>query len=347
MAITPTKTWEYIINEVVSEASLALRNRTLWLTLKQALTNTGSLQAIDASASNTSLTTPWDVVASSNASTADASDNWSSVSDIVSAGAGVAHSWIHLRQVDFFGSGDHLHLLLAVENQASAQTGRMSIARGATGFNADGTTTNRPTYGGSEVEVVIKGGTTTAGDEIASDMMWGSDGSNLQAVFHFRIADDGSAGAWYITVSSVVVAWFGWQHDVDGDSTRVHPWLAWGFSFDSNAEQISWINILNAGAGLATLDDADTFRLCEIAQPCSGGLETPLSTRNTSSERMLMPAYVNHSSLNAVFSTLVDQWWGSTLESTGDQSPTTPPETFAQVGEMVIPWPSGEDFQVA
>lgn len=349
MAITPVKNWEYIVNIVRSHANQFVRNRQLMLALKEALTNTGSLQPVNAEGSPIALSKPWVVVASSDSATADASDNWADSDDVVFDSAGNAHSWIHLQQADFFDTGDHLHLLIdCIPSIAADPVARVSWTRGATGYNADGTTTNRPTHAESTEELITRDGTTTAGDAVNSDMMWGRDDEGgVVVVLHVRISDDGRAGSWFVCRQGGCVNWQGWQYDEDGDSNRVNPINVWALGLDNSDEMPHWVNALNALAPFRTLDDVGFERTSSLSQPCFGGFETPMSSQNDSLERMLSSAYICNGGTSSVLSVLTDMWWGSTSDTTGAISPAEPPLTRVQVGELVIPWPSGVAFRTS
>ena len=57
---------------------------------------------------------------------------------------------------------------------------------------------------------------------------------------------------------------------------------------------------------------------------------------------MLYNAYIVETVVTSVgFGLFTDQWWGADTEVTGDGSPVTPPAVRRQIGELVIPWPSG------
>ncbi len=350
MAINPTKTWEYIVNQTeVPGGSLTDRNERLWLLLKRMLTDTGGLSALDASGTPISLTTPWAVVASSDGVTAGASDSWDTQSDIIGAAAGVAHSWIHLRQVDYFGSGDHLNLLLAVEDVVNCSLGRVSYARGALGWNADGTNLNRPTLEGGVTEVVVKDGLVPTGDEKTSDIMWGSDSLNNQAVLHYRISDDGQCGSWKLCIGSACVSWFGWQRDEEGPGSAVHAndFWAWAASTDSNSEICTWSAMLNTLDIFYSVDNGSTVMESFASSTVFTATETIISAVNDVSPHWLEQIKLGRLVDFTIYGLLTDTWWGSDAQSTGDQSPVAPPAVRAQFGHLVEPWPSGEAFNVA
>lgn len=349
MAITNTKTWEYVVNLVVSEVDIATRNRQLTLQLKRALTDTGGVQAVDEAGANISLTSPWAIVASSNGVVANTSDNWSALADIVYAAAGNAHAWIHLRQVDYFGAGDHLHMLLdCIPSISGNPVARMSFTRGATGYNNNGTTTNRPTHAEATSEIITRDGAATIGDEVTSDMMWGSDASNAQAILHVRISDDGLCGAVFVAVGGLIQAWHGWQAHEEPDPDVDHQFEVWSLSNDSAQDVPDWSSALNTSAFMQSLANAGTLLASYVSNTFYNNSGTNvIASNNASTSRMLVPAYIVNTVTTSVRSVLTDMWWGNASDTTGDGSPAMPPVTRRQVGEMVIPWPSGVSMQVA
>ena len=345
MALTPTKTWEYIVNETRSGGTLTTRNAGLWLALKQCLTNTGSLQAVDAAGANTSLSSPWVVVTSSNTVVANNSDNWNTTADIVGGGVG---SWIHLRQVDYFGSGDHLNLLLAVQNDSDGSLGYMGWVRGAIGYASSGTTGVLPAVEPGATEIQTLNGTSPGGNPGVSDVMWGSDGVNANATLHFRMSDDGQAGTWWICAGGNCIATHGWQADEEGVPGRVNPFFVWSVSQDITTEINRWTSnsTWNTYALIRTLDDFDSEISLNVTMPVSGTIETP-AIENNNDNRFLMPIFLVDQTNGIIHGVFTDQWWSSDAETTGDQSPSTPPVVRTQIGQMVIPWPSGVSAVVA
>lgn len=351
MAVTPTKTWEYSVNYTAAGASITLRNELLWLRLKEMLTDTGAATFLDASGGAlANLTAPWTVIASSDGVTADGTDRWGTVADIVGASAGVAHSWIHLRQVDFFGSGDHLNLLLSCEDTATLTVGFVAWARGADGWNADGTITNRPTPEIGATEIQTRRGLVVSGDVEAADAMWGNDAVNDNRILQFRIADDGSAGGWYMFDSGNCTMLAGWQVDEGGPAAgRAHPFHVWTYGADQTAEINVWPAFWNGIAGHKTLSEANLEVEEEISIPVFGISEDPMVESNEGGDgsRFFGQILLRHVASTRVLGVLTDTWWGSNANVSGDGAPLTPPIVWRAVGHQIIPWPSGIAMTVA
>lgn len=348
MPVTVEKTWEYVVNVVVNEADITTRNTTLMLTLKELLTDTGGHQFIDENSANISNTKPWIVVASSNSSVADSNDNWNSNSDLVWDSEASPHSWIHLRQVDYFGSGDHLNLLISLGPTTSVhQLAYVAWARGADGWQNDGTTTTRPTAEVGVTPIVVKQGSTTSGSIDSSDQMWGRDSTNNQAVLHYRISDDGECGAWFTTIANGNSCFHGWQRGNE-DQARNEDWWVWNMGTDSNSDVLEWANV-NGTPAMHSLDDSDIKIDAYIGQPIFTLVELRHADYNSggTGNRFLAQCTLHEDSRLSCYGILTDVWWNSSVNNTGDGSPVTPPVTKRVLGEMVIPWPSGQPMQVA
>jgi hypothetical protein len=346
MPVTPTKTWEYNINNAESAVDITTRNDQLMLLLKRLLTDTGGVQAVDDANSNISLTSPFVVVASSNDVVADSNDNWNSTADLVWGSSG---SWIHLRQVDYFGVGDHLNLLIFLGTTISVhQLARVQWARGADGWQNDGSITSPPTPEVGVTVITTRDGTTTTGDVLVSDEMWGSDATNNQAVLHLRISDDGQCGAWFVCVGGAVVASHGWQRGEE-DQARTNDFFVWGLGADLNSEIFTWVSNFNTLRTMRSLDNGDVEFGAFVGTPCFSGTEDQHASFNHggTGNRFLAQAPLYDDAQFSCFGVLTDMWWNSTQEATGDGSPTTGNVTKRTVGQFAIPWPSGATMQVA
>jgi len=350
MAITPSKTWEYSVNHVISAASFTLRNEILWLRLKEILTDTGAPGYLDAAGGAlANPTKPWVVIASSDSTTADATDRWAVVADIVGSAAGVAHSWIHLRQVDYFGSGDHLNMLLACEDLSNLTLGYVAYSRGALGWNLDGTITNRPTLESGAVLLQTRDGLSGAGSLRTSDVMWGGDADNNNRILSVRISDDGLAGAWFVFTGGNCIANGGWQTDEGAPASRLQPWAVWYGSTDSLLEEFNWADQWNFDNWLQTPDNLGVEVIANVGIPGFGSGEANATSLNDGFDatRMFLACPLGIITLSAVVGVWTDLWWGSDNNSSGDLAPLTPPTVWASVGTMIIPWPSGVTMTVS
>ena len=351
MALNPTKTWEYTVNLVRSGGSITIRNQELWLALKDAIFGTGSVQAVDVLGVNISLTAPPIVIASSDSVTADSTDRWAVIADIVGAPAASPHSWIQGRFVDYFGSGDHLNFLMSCEDTADLANGFVSWVRGALGYNADGTTTSRPTPDVAETEVITRAGLSPAGDAKSSDVMWGSDSVNTQCVLHVRMSDDGQCGGWWVMAAGACLGFQGWQRDEEGAGSldHINDFWVWAGSLDGTAEMNEWDSnsTWNSLSLLRSLDGADVEINAFVTMPVASGTEVPVIRDNAGNSRMMYPIYIIDISSGIPHGVFTDVLWGSALEASRDQSPASPPVVRSQIGEQVIYWPSGVDMLVA
>lgn len=132
MTITLDKTWSVVQYPVdyVLYATAANRSKYMHYCSKQALVTAG-----------------WTVTHSSDSSSAGASDLWTDYTKVVSANAGSAHSWVVLTNSSYkSGFGACLDLTPSSSNLYNA-----TWVFCPSGFNADGTTTNRPTAAGTSI----------------------------------------------------------------------------------------------------------------------------------------------------------------------------------------------------
>lgn len=350
MPTTPTYAWEHVINMQVSHGgSTVTRNRNLMFELKNAMVGDGT--TLDDAGASITMSAPFDVVASSNGTTASAADNWASVADVNFANAGSAHSWLHLRLTDYFGAGDHLHLLIdCIPGTTAGATARLSWARGATGYNNDGTTLNRPTLNAA-AEIILRDGVAMTGDSVTSDAMWGDDGGTNDVVVHFQITSDGQAGRWFVFNSGSCVAMFGWQRDEDGPSGRTNDFVVWAASRDVTTEVWQLTNTLATLAVFHSLTNADVqFSFYASVPIVNNNATNSLPSLNVNafdnSRFMAQVLLFSHVGTSGVISVLSDLWWGRAADANGEGGPVATP-VFRKVGEMLTPWPAGQNMLVA
>lgn len=349
-AATPTYSWEHVINQQIPHGgSTDTRNRTTLFRLKQALT--GALTTYDAAGSVVAMSAPFVVVASSNGTTASAADNWASVADVNHDNAGAVHSWIHLRLTDYFGSGDHLHLLIDfIPATGVGAIGRVSWARGATGYNNDGTTINRPTLAAA-VEIIVRDGATTGGDSLSSDMLFGDDGGSNDVVLHFQISDDGQAGRWFVFNGGFVVAVAGWQRDEDGPASRTNDFLVYYCSRDVTTDVWQWTSGFSSLALFRSLTNAGSeFGVYGSIPMVNSSTANILPSFNVNafdnSRFMAKPLLFNTVGTLGCMGVLSDWWWGRTADANGEGGPVATP-AFRKVGELLTPWPVGQNMLVS
>lgn len=344
---TFTKTWEYVVNQVVSAgSSIADRNQRLMLTMKQAMVD--ALDTRSQANAAIAMSVPCVVVASSNGTVANTSDNWNAQADINWANAGSAHSWIHLRFPNFFGAGDHLNML--IDLIPASATGLAYIAFSRDGFNNNGTTTNRPTPVTAGDVMVVKDGSSGVGTVWASDSWAGHNTTNNQAVLHYAIADDGSAVKCVICQGGVTQAVWALWHDVSGPTRAAasDPYSVFYCSSSNTAEQFTEANV----------DDADGIFSLDAAGASAGhhfvkyifSSSTSLVDNNISAydaSRVPLPVFVAEAIPQGVLDVIPDLWWGYSGDATGDPFPITGTRNTVAVGDFIMPFPDDVVMQAA
>lgn len=115
--------------------------RQLLLAMKNALITAAGWT--DSTGTAATLTTPWTVVASSNGTVANTSDNWSAAGNLVWATNPTAHSWIVLRQTGING----LNVEFCIDLNVTTNDHQISLIDSyGVGFNVSSpTVNNRPT----------------------------------------------------------------------------------------------------------------------------------------------------------------------------------------------------------
>ncbi len=344
-----TKTWEYVLNEVVGAGSdLDDRNQRLMLRMHEALTD--QLDTRDQGRSAIAMTSPLTVVASSDSTTASAADNWGVQADIVFANAGSAHSWMHYQVTDFFGAADHLYILIDCIPTDATDDAMIYMAFSRDGWNSDGTTTNRPTAASSDV-LVVRDGTTTSGNFRTSDAWAGNDGANAQAVLNLAIADDASALKCTICIGGVVAAHWGFWHDVN-DPTRPaasDPYTCYYWSLDITTEMMLSTTI-DAVAAFLTLDPTGLPDDVYLVTYRFNNGTAEMVDENTSAydtTRVPLPVFVGGDVPRGVLDAVPDFWFGCVDDATGDPTPATGTTNTVNVGDFIMPYADNATMQTS
>lgn len=344
---TFTKTWEYVVNQVVSAgSSITDRNQRLMLTMKQAMVD--ALDTRSQANAAIAMSVPCTVVASSNGTVANTSDNWNAQADINWANAGSAHSWIVLRFPDFFGAGQHLHMLIDLIPVSA--TGLAYIAFSRDGWNNNGTTTNRPTAVSTDV-LLVKDGSSGVGNVWASDSWAGHNTTNNQAVLHYAIADDGSAIKCVICQGGVTSAVWSVWHDVSGPTRAAasDPYSVFYCSSSATTEAFTEANVDDA-AGVFSLDAAGASTAQHFGKVVFSSANTSMVDNNISSydsSRVPVPVFICAASPQGVLDVAPDLWWGYSGDATGDPFPITGTRDTVCIGDFIMPFPDDVVMQAA
>ena len=355
---TLQKTWHFAPNILVSEASdTAMRAELMYQVVRRMIGNSAGDWVVQGTGAPSAPTKFWTVVASCDSvAVATGSFNWTSGASCVWANEGSAHSWVHLRLVDFFGSGDHLEWVISLNGDAGSRNGAIGAwttrnnGGTFTGFGT-GTTTARPS---STQEVEVReddaanatvagwmGLDTTSVTTRRFSVLASSDGQewrvlmfaagNCPAIWaageltETPVQDDTGVAGWDFPCHSLI-----YSGDSDSDVTTVQ-------NFSTSTGDDIWIlGELNTtrtlGAYTLTgslVDDQWTTR-ANAANAFDGSLPF-----------MNMLLVLDNGSVRgpATMGYLKDMWWGLSQPTvTSDDLPDDASRQFVYAGHMVFPW---------
>lgn len=314
------KTWQYNVNQAFNTSATPLTdNRALLRGIKNTLIGFAS--------------NPWQVRGSSNAVSAallavgaagPGTDYWAANGDLVWANAGVAHSWIVLRQTQI---ASNFEILISCEGASGAGliiTVYVSYSAGFTG----GSTTARPT---ATDEAAVISGTDFGGINAA-----------LNVKLHVMMSSDGQCTRMFIYASGVPIgiAFFEKpQNPVTGWSNP--SFAAWkGSNTTSLASQATVTNFYAAasfnGRGASNMTmfgTMESYNSLNLAANID-------QTNDLSSTYQMYP--VGLASTTAAnkgrHGNAFDLWWANTALGEGDAAPNDGTRQFIVVGQFWMPW---------
>lgn len=332
-APTPAKTWEFAINGTAAGADGDAMRADLLLAIKDSLVDNGT------------FTTPWVVDYSCDSATAgtagDEVDHWAANSDVVWDSSGSAHSWVVLRQTDYFGTGTHLYLLLDCSQNSSLEySAALGVYCSRVGFTG-GSTTARPTAT-DELEVL-------AASTVASSSNWQGDNSNAETSkrYHVLGSDDGEEWRILFCVAGYCVAMWAIGKPQDPPSGWANPYFAmvWGQE-TASADVTTYQYLTTNGTPIVRMTDATagdfagTFT-CPAARSTSNQLMPIICAANHfDSSRGMWPVGIYcHTDVAApgYHGPVADIWYGHGADSTGDTAPAAQ-QDFALFGDVWLPW---------
>lgn len=294
--------------------------KILWRNIKNALIDgTGWTDSTGAAAT---LTTPWTVVASSNGTVANTSDNWTTNADIVFAPPPTAHSWIVLRQTGLI-SGQNFEMCIDLKDSATYDVS-VAVSFGL-GFDVSSpVTTARP----------------TAKDEYfwLSNQNWFNSAASFNTVLNVCVTDDGQCTRFWGTVAGAAKTF--WAIDrpkntATGWANPVIGWMASGSgplcsSFNDNAWTIGRISGTNVGFYLTAEFYVDG---CVIQRsPAVNQLSNEYPINRIGLACTTPGFYGRHGEVS-------DLWWISTTPVVGDTTPATGTlKRFIVIPNMIHPW---------
>lgn len=232
------KTWEAgTRNELIVGASLNDCNKTLLLSLKNALTNPA-------------LTTPWVVRASSDSTAADLTDRWGTIGDLVGSSSS-NRSWVVLRQAGILPTFD---LCLALDGGGSpgieARVLTMAVSPGGYDLSAVTPANRPPTLNGDEREI-LDGGT--------SAYLIGNPVSPYTAKLQVLVSDDGQVTRVFAAIANVVLLSWAFEVPRNPDPLWTNPWIARGLrSLNQTQPTLTYSFMCTAPAVIGSVPDGLT-----------------------------------------------------------------------------------------
>lgn len=329
---TKTKTWQFNVNQTILwQSTQTATIKALLLAIKNGLKGFSTL--------------PWTVVGSSNSVAAglDAVDRWSTVSNIVFAADGVAHSWIVLKQT---GLDTNFQLLIECSTTLPGSDigGRVYMSPSA-GFTG-GSITARPT---ATDEVGVGNGTNgTFG-------YWGVTSSSYALQLHMMQSTDGQATRIILTQADPL--------------TTFAPICTLFACFEKLADAVTNYTIPVVGMWYGQLGTSNTLT-STILFNTSAGSEPLFSRVNAGNMRgtMTVPGVAQSSGVGPVFfnfpnqlsnnwdmypvgyyvpnttsrrgrhGQFQDMWMGAFGQPFGMSYPNDGSLAFMQFGPLILPW---------
>jgi len=314
-------TWRFKVNQNLDSPGtvLACFQQLLWSIKDSLITASGWT---DSAGSGTTLTAPWTVIASSNGTVADASDNWTTSADLVWAATGTAHSWIVLRQTGI--NGQNFELLLDCN---SASNNRLTVSwTPATGFDVSSPSTlTAPTA-------------TYQSTLVANSVDWVTTAITFNCALHVQVTDGGECTRVVVYIGGACKAF--WALDKPKDAVSGWSSPAIGYLSYSGAPLYTTLNdVTNARCWVGSVE---TSAYLASAAYGTAMLGQNLTVANEVSGCWpMIPVRVVTDTYPAVglVGTLRDTWWGATGVADGDTYPDTGTlKQFLHVGNLIIPW---------
>ena len=319
---TKEKTWLFDVNNVggSSAGTLADTQGTLYA-IKVAMVALG-----------------WTVVSSSD-STAPGTglgDNWAASGNLIWGNAGVAHSWIVLEQ-----SGINANFQVCFDC-GSAATYLLNVGVSpVSGYNNDGTNTNRPT---APDEYLLR--------SVALSLLWGVPNGASASKVHVMCSDDGECTRILICNGGGIWGFYAFDKPKTPSPGWSDPWIACGFGHSGAGGDMTTYAALNDNPNFKG-DPASGGRLVnmyltsEAYLSQAGGKGLTVADDQSGEWPMFSAGLLclvagNRGRKGAIF----DLWWGSTTIANGDTYPAAGTNLYAQFGDLIFPW-DGSAPQIA
>lgn len=312
MVNTPTFASDWPVSTDYIEA-----HKTLLRNIKDNLKS--STGWTDSAGAAKTLSTPWTVVASSNGTVADTSDNWNTNADMVFTTPGTAHSWIVLRQTGISGQNYEVCLDCKSTNQYL-----ISAYISYAGFNVSSlVTTRRP----------------VATDEQAAfdDTSWFNGTATFSAVLNFAVTDDGQCTRWWGLIGGASKGFWLFDRPKNAVAGWTNPAM---YCMQAPGPLYTYVND-NAWTG-ARINGVNTF--VYLSSEFYNGMAVGQAQTAVNSISSEYP--INRVGIACIQTRsygrqgeISDLWWTSTTPVVGDTFPATGTlKQFVVIPNMVHPW---------
>lgn len=322
-----SKTWEFIPNYNQAATGVILTtNRTIlkWL-VDNMTTNTATLWV---NASNSPVTPSGlatvryscDSVVAGSAG--DGVNRWDSLTDLVWANAGSAHSWIVLRLFD------NAELLISCESSAVNGQNLFVATSPNAGFTG-GTTTAKPTA--TDQSVIVNsttwGGVVNTDQTVKMHLIKSTDGQ----CWRFLLGNTGTIGTFWCIEKAVQFNATAWANSM----------TMFGLGGSPNSNVITNGNLNTNALFLGYGASAMTMYLGMMYYASGLSNVNIVSANDLSSNWPFLPQmlFSATASNRGAHGYLSDVWYGSTTTATGASFPLTGTQhQFAQFGSLILPW---------
>lgn len=308
---SPSLTWQNNFNNSVAASGTALTdNRTVLLGIKNALIGFA--------------TNPWVVKGSSSsvAAALDGVDRWSTISNLVWANAGGAHSWIVLEQGGVYTSGANKYQICIECANASAAGNLLTvIISNSAGFTG-GSTTNRP----------------TATDEyVYSSSAWLTNASVGPIIYNAQQNTTGEVTRIFCFYNSINILFWSFEKLTDVETGVTYPISTTVLGGSTTVNQATW-SLLSTNANSKARPVATNLTAWYTAAGALGqGAGQTQTAANIYSSKW--PAYITRSTVTGGHFTgkFQDCYFTSTGRNNGDAVPSGGTKIWTVVGNLLLP----------
>lgn len=321
------KTWQFSPNVAITATGTALgTNRLILKTFIDRLTSTsGWVDNTNTSTTPSNMATVKYSCDSVVAGTAgDGVNRWDSVTDLVWAITGTAHSWIVLK---FPGISSSCELLIACENTAATGQFLNILFSPISGFTG-GSTTARPT---APDEIIVVNATT-----------WGGvNTTDANVKLHFLKSSDGECWRFFCANGGQVNTSFFIEKPVAFSTNWTSPSVCYwvGSSAAISTLTNSFLNTSSLFFGKGSGSMQMSLSIPHYAGNYANVLTTTANDISGNWPFIPTQLWSNTVGNKGCHGYLNDAWLGSTTTTTGSTSPTTGTQhQFVQLGSLIVPW---------